>query len=90
MDYLEGEQEIVKTVIKGLYEKIKADIKEEDKKTPLREFTYDAKPFRMLIKKDGSMFLPNESIIFHIDDYIHKYHIKLDKDITLEEAINLI
>ena len=86
MNYLGYEKKARKEFIKRLYEKTQDQIPEELWNIPLREFTYERK--RQFVDKDGRFFAIHENLAIIIDQYIHMYKIKLDKDISLKDAIN--
>ncbi|MFA5888389.1 MAG: hypothetical protein WC852_06795 [Candidatus Nanoarchaeia archaeon] len=88
MDYLKYRQVSLKDRIKSLYAQLKPDFEDEIWKAPLREFTYEAK--RKFQDKNGAQRMPVENLPHLLHSYIEKYSISVDKDVTLEDAVNLI
>jgi len=88
VEYLKYGKTAEKDYIKDLYEQMKGEIPDEVLKAPLREFTYERK--RAFMNKEGQLFTPDRNLSLIIHNYVAKYKIKLDKDVTLEEAINKV
>ena len=88
VSYLEYEQEAIKQKIKAFYVAFKDDLADETKNSPLREITYEST--RRPLRKDGIPLsgVEESKLIIELNKYIHKYKIDLDRDITLEEAVN--
>lgn len=79
--YLEHERKNLQAKIKEYYLETKDIISEKMLKSPLRELTYEEK---ILIDP------VTNGLVVYVDDYIHRYKIKLNKDITLEDVLKKI
>ncbi|MFH1065936.1 MAG: hypothetical protein V1734_05520 [Nanoarchaeota archaeon] len=88
MDYLAYRQISLKDRIKDLYARLKPDFEDKIWKAPLREFTYEAK--RQFQDKNGMYRLIDENLPRLLHNYIKRYDVNLDKDVTFEDAVNLI
>ena len=87
MDYIEYEKDATRNYIKNLYAGMQDKITDDVLKTPLRKFTYEKK--RNFIM-DGSLVTPHQNLALLTHQYIHKFNVKLDKDVTLEDALKSI
>ncbi|MBN2458840.1 hypothetical protein JXB28_01020 [Candidatus Woesearchaeota archaeon] len=98
MDYLEFEKTARKEYILDLYRKLKdgyhyglffIQADDDSWNTPLREFTYEMK--KQFINKDGRLIKGiDTNLPRFLDEFIRKYQIQVDKDITLEDAVKSI
>ena len=88
MDYIGYEKEATRNYIKDLYAGMLAfGIEDNVLKAPLREFTYEKK---RTFARNGALVSPNNNLAFLVHKYIHKFNVEVDKDITLEDALNAI
>ena len=95
MDYLDYEKDARKNVIKNIYNQMKKgmnfpgdvlEFADDTWTTPLREYTFERK--KNFLTKDGRFVDADINLPIIVDHYVRNYQIKLDKDITLEDAIN--
>lgn len=94
-NYLKHEKKILEQEIRDYYSEHKGEILEELFKIPLREFTYEERYSPNIgkyfnDKGDAMKWQVAKGLAVHLDVYIHKFNIKVDKDITLEEAVKKI
>lgn len=83
VSYLKHERKLLEEKIREYYTKIEKYLSVEELGTPLRMLTYE-----------GNSEIPagavHKVLASYIDDYIQKYHVRVNKDITLREAIKKV
>ncbi len=82
-NYLKHERKLLEQQIREFYTKSEKYLSVEMLSTPLRELTYEG-------KSEGVGGSVHKILASMVDDYIHKYHVSLKKDITLGKAIRKI
>lgn len=87
--YLKHEKKVLQQKIKDYYDKNKDEISETMFRTPLREFTYEE---NMLLynKEDLDAVQTAKGLAVYLDNYIHRFNVRLNKDATLEEAVKKV